>query len=136
MTMENIDALKKNPREGGRLTYKLKNADVFVSKDGFHFIDYLDPVEEILPEIDASQLTDEVAAYIETQLQANAKKFDTQANIVKATPPPPRRQSTRRRLRRRIISLVAETTRRGGDRYRTQRQPRAATPKLKHRTRH
>lgn len=83
MTMENIDALKKNPREGGRLTYKLKNADVFVSKDGFHFIDYLDPVEEILPEIDASQLTDEVAAYIETQLQANAEKFDNQANIVK-----------------------------------------------------
>lgn len=83
MTMENIDALKKNPREGGRLTYKLKNADVFVSKSGFHFIDYLDPVEEILPEIDASQLTDEVAAYIETQLQANAEKFDNQANIVK-----------------------------------------------------
>ncbi len=83
MTMENIDALKKNPREGGRLTYKLKNADVFVSKSGFHFIDYLDPVEAIPPEIDASQLTDEVAAYIETQLQANAEKFDNQANIVK-----------------------------------------------------
>ena len=81
--MENIDALKKNPREGGRLVYKLKNANVFVSKNGFHFIDYLDPVEDIPPEIDASQLTDEVAAYIETQLQANAKKFDTQANIVK-----------------------------------------------------
>ena len=84
MTMENIDALKKNPREGGRLAYKLKNANVFVSKNGFHFIDYLDPVEDIPPEVDASQLTDEVAAYIETQLQANAKKFDTQANIVKA----------------------------------------------------
>lgn len=82
MTMENIDALKKNPHEGGRLAYKLKNANVFVSKSGFHFIDYLDPVEAISPEIDASQLTDEVAAYIETQLQANAKKFDNQANIL------------------------------------------------------
>lgn len=81
--MENIDLLKKNPHEGGRLAYKLKNANVFVSKSGFHFIDYLDPVEEIPPEIDASQLTDEVAAYIETQLQANAKKFDSQANILK-----------------------------------------------------
>lgn len=80
--MENIDALKKNPHEGGRLAYKLKNANVFVSKSGFHFIDYLDPVEAISPEIDASQLTDEVAAYIETQLQANAKKFDNQANIL------------------------------------------------------
>ncbi len=63
--------------------YKLKNANVFVSTSGFHFIDYLDSVEDIPLEIDASQLTDEVAAYIETQLQANAKKFDNQANIVK-----------------------------------------------------
>lgn len=83
MEMENIDALKTNPREGGRLAYRLKNANVFVSTSGFHFIDYLDPVEDIPPEIDASELTDEVAAYIETQLQANAKKFDSQANIVK-----------------------------------------------------
>ena len=83
MSMENIDALKKNPREGGRSAYKLKSANVFVSKSGFHFIDTLDPVEEISPEIDASQLTDEIAAYIETQLQANAKKFNNQANILK-----------------------------------------------------
>lgn len=83
MSMENIDALKKNPHEGGRLAYKLKNANVFVSKTGFHFIDTLDPVEDIPPEIDAPQLTNEVAAYIETQLQANAKKFDNQANILK-----------------------------------------------------
>ncbi|WKZ45015.1 MAG: class I SAM-dependent methyltransferase [Anaerolineales bacterium] len=81
--MENIDALKSNPAQCGRLTYKLKNAIVYVSENGFHFIDYLDPVEEISPEIDASQLTGEVAAYIETQLQANARKFENQANIVK-----------------------------------------------------
>ena len=81
--MENIDALKQRPREGGRLAYRLKNANVFVSKDGFHFIDYLDPVEEIPPEIDASQLTGEVASYIETQLQANAQKFINQAGILK-----------------------------------------------------
>ncbi len=81
--MENIDALKHNPREGGRLAYRLKNANVFVSKSGFHFIDHLDPVEAIPPEVDGSQLTDAVSAYIETQLQANAKKFDNQANIVK-----------------------------------------------------
>lgn len=80
--MESIDALKQNPAEHARLTYRLKNANVFVSKDGFHFIDYLDPVEDIPPEINASELTEEVAAYIETQLQANAGKFDNQANIV------------------------------------------------------
>ena len=50
---------------------------------GFHFIDYLDPVDKISPIIDTSQLTDEDAAYIETQLQANERKFNNQANIVK-----------------------------------------------------
>jgi len=78
-----IDMLKKHPAESGRLTYKLKNANVYVSPDGFHFIDYLDPVEGIPPQIDASQLTEEVASYIETQLQANALKFNNQANILK-----------------------------------------------------
>lgn len=80
--MENIDALKINPSAHARLTYKLKNANVFVSEEGFHFIDYLDPVEELSPDIDASQLTEEVAAYIETQLQANERKFTNQANIL------------------------------------------------------
>jgi len=79
----NIDELKKHPSEKAKLTYKLKNADVYVSADGFHFIDYLDPVEEISPTIDASQLTEEVASYIETQLQANAQKFNNQADTVR-----------------------------------------------------
>ena len=57
MEMKHIDALKKHPAEGARLTYKLKNANVYVSTKGFHFVDYLDPVAEISPEIDASQLT-------------------------------------------------------------------------------
>ena len=65
------------------MVYKLKHADVYISPEGFHFIDYLDPVEEIPPEIDASQLTEEVASYIETQLQANTLKFNNQANILK-----------------------------------------------------
>jgi len=82
MVVENIDALKKRPSQSAHFTYKLKNANVYVSKAGFHFIDYLDPVSEISSEIDASQLTDEDAAYIETQLQANLKKFKNQASIV------------------------------------------------------
>ena len=83
MSTQTIDALKSSPASHARLTYKLKNANVYVSAEGFHFIDYLDPVEEIPPEIDASQLTEEVASYIETQLQANAQKFINQANILK-----------------------------------------------------
>ncbi len=82
MSLENIDALKQHPAEHARLTYRLKHANVYVSKEGFHFIDYLDPVENIPPEIDASELTGEVAAYIETQLQANAKKFSNQSGIL------------------------------------------------------
>jgi 2-polyprenyl-3-methyl-5-hydroxy-6-metoxy-1,4-benzoquinol methylase len=82
MEMNHIDALKKHPSEGAQLTYKLKNANVYVSKDGFHFIDYLDPVAEISTKIDASQLTEEVASYIETQLQANELKFKHQADII------------------------------------------------------
>ena len=75
--------LKKHPGEGGQLTYKLKNANVYVSSGGYHFTDYLDPVEEISPEINPSQLTDEESSYIETQLQANSQRFTNQINILK-----------------------------------------------------
>lgn len=82
MEINHIDELKKHPAQNAKLTYKLKNANVYVSAQGFHFIDYLDPVSEISPEIDESQLTDKEADYIETQLQANLKKFKNQADIV------------------------------------------------------
>jgi 2-polyprenyl-3-methyl-5-hydroxy-6-metoxy-1,4-benzoquinol methylase len=81
--MENIDALKKNPVENARLRYKLKNANVYVSEAGYHFTDYLDPVEEISPEIDASRLTHQEYLYIETQLQANSQKFHRQVETLK-----------------------------------------------------
>lgn len=87
--MATIDSLKQSPSQSARLTYKLKNANVFVSAEGFHFIDYLDPVADIPPGINASELSDEVAVYIETQLQANAKKFINQANILKQHLPLP-----------------------------------------------
>ena len=82
MSMEDIDALKAAPSARARLTYKLKNANVFVSDEGFHFIDYLDPVADLSPKIDASQLTEGESAYIETQLQANIRKFENQASIL------------------------------------------------------
>jgi SAM-dependent methyltransferase len=82
MDSNGIDALKGHPTQGAMLTYRLKNANVHVSAKGFHFIDYLDPISELSPEIDASKLTKEESAYIETQLQANLKKFKNQASIV------------------------------------------------------
>jgi 2-polyprenyl-3-methyl-5-hydroxy-6-metoxy-1,4-benzoquinol methylase len=78
----NIDELKAHPRHSARLAYRLRNANVYVSPDGFHFTDYLDPVQEIPAEIDAGQLTAEDAAYIETQLQANLDKFRNQAGTL------------------------------------------------------
>ena len=78
----NIDSMKKHPAESARLTYRLRNANVYVSPEGFHFTDYLDPVEEISPRIDETQLTDQESAYIETQLQANLNKFKNQADIL------------------------------------------------------
>ncbi len=78
------DALKAHPTEHARLRYKLKNANVYVSQGGYHFTDYLDPVEEISPQIDASQLTDSESSYIETQLQANSQKFKHQVEVLKS----------------------------------------------------
>jgi 2-polyprenyl-6-hydroxyphenyl methylase/3-demethylubiquinone-9 3-methyltransferase len=83
MERENIDALKDQPAKNARLRYKLRNADVYVSKEGYHFTDYLDPVNEISPEIDAAQLTEKESAYIETQLHANSQKFHHQMNVLK-----------------------------------------------------
>ena len=78
----NIDSLKGHPADAAQLTYRLRNANVYVSREGFHFTDYLDPVEEISPEIDASRLTETEASYIESQLQANANKFGNQAGTL------------------------------------------------------
>jgi len=87
MARENIDALKvalKGHTTGqARLQYKLKHANVYVSKGGYHFMGYLDPVNELSPEIDGSHLTEEESAYIETQLQANAQRFRHQVDVLR-----------------------------------------------------
>jgi 2-polyprenyl-3-methyl-5-hydroxy-6-metoxy-1,4-benzoquinol methylase len=79
-----IDEIKTRPGEHARLAYRLRNANVYISPEGFHFTDYLDPVSEIRPEIDASQLTEAEASYIESQLQANLKKFNNQVDILES----------------------------------------------------
>ena len=83
MNKVDIDALKHNPSENAQLKYRLRNADVYVSPGGFHFTDYLDPVEAISPQIHASALTDQEASYIETQLQANSQRFAHQVEVLK-----------------------------------------------------
>ncbi|HNK62437.1 MAG TPA: class I SAM-dependent methyltransferase [Anaerolineales bacterium] len=76
--MENFDALKHNIH--GAPTYKLSNANVFVSPGGFHYVDHLDPVQEISPEIDGSGLTSEEIRYIEKSLQSNPERIENQVS--------------------------------------------------------
>lgn len=78
--MENFDVLKH--RTSGTPKYKLSGTNVFVSHGGFHYIDHLDPVENISPIIDGSGLTDEEIAYIETSLQSNPERIEHQVASV------------------------------------------------------
>ncbi len=79
--MENFDELKL--LTNGEPRYKLSGANVFVSPGGFHYIDHLDPVEEISPVIDGSGLTDEEITYIEESLQSNPERVEHQVNAVR-----------------------------------------------------
>lgn len=79
--MENYDELKH--QTNGKPKYKLTSANVFVSPNGFHYIDYLDPVQEISPEIDGKGLSDEEIKYIEKSLQSNPERIENQVNAVK-----------------------------------------------------
>lgn len=78
--MENLDELKH--QTSGAPTYKLANANVFVSAGGFHYIDHLDPMTEVSPEIDGSALTDEEITYIEKSLQSNPERLENQVAAV------------------------------------------------------
>ncbi|MDL1901927.1 class I SAM-dependent methyltransferase [Anaerolineae bacterium CFX9] len=79
--MENLDELKHDIT--GEPRYKLSAANVFVSPGGFHYIDHLDPVEDIPPEIDGSGLTQAEVDYIEKSLQSNPERLANQIAAVK-----------------------------------------------------
>jgi 2-polyprenyl-3-methyl-5-hydroxy-6-metoxy-1,4-benzoquinol methylase len=79
--MENFDELKH--QTNGRPKYGLSGANVFVSPGGFHYIDHLDPVEKISPQIDGSGLTDDEIAYIEQSLQSNPERVQHQVDAVR-----------------------------------------------------
>lgn len=79
--MENFDELKH--RTSGEPKYKLANANVFVSSGGFHYIDHLDPMTEVSPEIDGSGLTEAEIVYIEKSLQSNPERLENQVAAVR-----------------------------------------------------
>lgn len=66
----------------GTPRYRLDGATVYVAPSGFHYIDYLDPVEQIDPHIDGAALTSDEVAYIETRLQSNPDRIAHQLNAV------------------------------------------------------
>lgn len=78
--MENIDELKH--QTSGEPKYRLSGANVYVSPGGFHYINHLDPVEEVPPEIDGSGLTETEIAYIEKSLQSNPERLGKQIAAV------------------------------------------------------
>jgi 2-polyprenyl-3-methyl-5-hydroxy-6-metoxy-1,4-benzoquinol methylase len=78
--MENIDDVKRS--QTGVLKYKLTNANVYVSPGGYTYIDYLDSVEGISPDMDESELSNQEIEYLEKELQSNAERFENQINIV------------------------------------------------------
>jgi hypothetical protein len=78
--MKNIDRLKSVT--DGRPKYRLSNANVFTSPSGYHYIDYLDQVEDISPEIDDTSLTDEMVIYIEKSPYSNFGRFNKQSSLV------------------------------------------------------
>lgn len=79
--MENFDQLKH--QTSGKPKYRLAHANVFVSPGGFHYIDHLDPMEDISPEIDGSGLTEAEVNYIEKSLQSNPERLENQIAAVK-----------------------------------------------------
>lgn len=81
--MQDIDTLKQSPYKYSKLKFKLKNAKVFISPNDYYFIDYLDPVENLALEIDASALTEAKRRNIEQILESNKQKFLNQAELVK-----------------------------------------------------
>lgn len=77
----NIDSYKKSPDKYAKLKYKLRNANVYVSQEGFHFTDHLDhncfnDCEENL------NITSKEVDYIERNLQSNIERFIKQRNVL------------------------------------------------------
>jgi 2-polyprenyl-6-hydroxyphenyl methylase/3-demethylubiquinone-9 3-methyltransferase len=79
--MENIDEIKKN--KIGYLKYRLKNANVYVSDGGFHYIDFFDEIDSSCVPEDSNFVSKDIVEYIEKNLQANKERFLSQIKLVK-----------------------------------------------------
>lgn len=67
----------------GRLTYRLREADVFVCAHcGFHYTTHLDSLDAISSEVAPSCLTDKERCYIASQLESHPQRFENQVRVV------------------------------------------------------
>lgn len=76
------DAAKKDPAGLATLKYKIRSANVYVTPDGFHFIDYLDAIEQEEGNDSEVELSENEVSYIRHQLQSNEKRFLWQSDLV------------------------------------------------------
>lgn len=79
--MLSIDEAKRS--KAAKLRFRLRNADVYVSTEGYHFTDYLDETETINPDVESASVSDDEVRYIENSLQSNAARFANQVALVK-----------------------------------------------------
>jgi 2-polyprenyl-6-hydroxyphenyl methylase/3-demethylubiquinone-9 3-methyltransferase len=66
----------------GTPRYRFGEVRVLMGPSGFHYVDFLDPVEQIDPEINGSNLSDQEIDYIERQLQSNPSRVTHQLDAV------------------------------------------------------
>lgn len=79
--MLSIDEAKR--AKTANLRYRLRNADVYVSAEGYHFTDYLDETEAINSVVESANVSDDEIRYIEHSLQSNAARFAKQVALVR-----------------------------------------------------
>lgn len=84
-SMMSIDDAKR--QMNGKLKFRLRNANVYESPEGFHFIDYLDKTESIDPNITCDTIADDEVQYIERSLQSSFERFRNQVDLVKRFTP-------------------------------------------------
>lgn len=75
-----IDRIKKERL--GQQKYRLRNANVLMAKNGVLFTDYLDPLQEIDPEISGKDLDEDTVTYIEKSLETNATRAEKEVATV------------------------------------------------------
>jgi hypothetical protein len=77
------DDCKRFPAAHGRLRYRLRNSQVWVTDFGFHHSGYLDPIPVDSTAPFATLLDEDLRQYLERNLHFNRHRFENQVKLVK-----------------------------------------------------